>query len=237
MERRDFLKACAAGATIAASAPHALAAQQASPRFYARAMLVDALGAPMLAGSLKTGTNYIFNYPFGGTPCFLLDLGKPTRRNVELTTAGGQRYVWTGGVGAGRSIVAFSAICAHKLAYPTRQISFISYRSGEDGSTFARPETIHCCAEHSEYDPADGGKVLGGPATQPLAAILLEYDAATDRLFATGTLGGELFNDFFRKYDLKLTLEHGSDSLPRSPVASTARVSEMAVYCRQRVSC
>ncbi|MFZ5556577.1 MAG: twin-arginine translocation signal domain-containing protein [Pseudomonadota bacterium] len=237
MERRDFLRACAAGATLAATAPRALAAQQASPRFYSRALLVDALGEPFRASALKPGTNYIFHYPFGGTPCFLLDLGKPTQRNVRLTTAGGRRYVWNGGVGAGRSIVAFSAICAHQLAYPTRQISFISYRNGEDGSTFARPETIHCCAEHSEYDPARGGKVLGGPANQPLAAILLEHEAATDRLFATGTLGGELFNEFFRKYDLKLTLEHGSESAPRAPVASTAQVSEMAVYCQQRVNC
>ncbi len=237
MERRDFLKACAAGATLAASAPQALAAQQASPRFYARALLVDRNGAALAASSLKPETNYIFHYPFGGTPCFLLDLGKPTQRDVELKTADGKRYVWAGGVGARRSVVAFSAICAHKLAYPTRQISFISYRSGDDGSTFARPDTIHCCAEHSEYDPASGGRVLGGPANQPLAAILLEHEPATDRLFATGTLGGELFNEFFRKYDLKLTLEHGSDSAPRTPVAATARVSELAAYCQQRVNC
>jgi len=31
-------------------------------------------------------------------------------------------------VGANHSIVAYSAICAHRLTYPTREISFISYR-------------------------------------------------------------------------------------------------------------
>jgi Rieske Fe-S protein len=237
MERRDFLKACAAGATLAASAPQALAAQQASPRYYARALLTDANGDPLRASSLKAGVNYIFHYPFGGTPCFLLDLGKPTQRNVALKTADGQRYVWSGGVGAGRSIVSFSAICAHKLAYPTRQISFISYRGNDESSTFARAQTIHCCAEHSEYDPASGGKVLGGPAEQPLAAILLEHDAAADRLYAVGTLGGELFNEFFQKYEMKLALEHRSDTVPRQPVASSAKVSELAVYCQQRVRC
>jgi len=33
------------------------------------------------------------------------------------------------GVGARHSLVAYSAICAHKLSYPTREISFISYRA------------------------------------------------------------------------------------------------------------
>lgn len=237
MERRDFLKACAAGATLAASAPRVLAAQQASPRYYARVLLTDVNGEALKAAALRPGVNYIFHYPFGGTPCFLLNLGTPTQRDVALKTANGQRYVWSGGVGAGRSIVSFSAICAHKLAYPTRQISFISYRSADESSTFARPRTIHCCAEHSEYDPASGGKVLGGPAEQPLAAILLEHDAATDRLHAVGTLGGELFNEFFQKYEMKLALEHRSDSAPRQPVASAAKVSELASYCQQRVHC
>jgi Rieske Fe-S protein len=45
---------------------------------------------------------------------------------------------------------------------------------------------IHCCAEHSEYDPAAGAKVMAGPAKQPLATILLDYDATTDELSATG---------------------------------------------------
>lgn len=32
------------------------------------------------------------------------------------------------GVGPGASIVAFSAICAHRMSYPTRNVSFIDYR-------------------------------------------------------------------------------------------------------------
>ena len=30
---------------------------------------------------------------------------------------------------------------------------------------------IHCCAEHSQYDPARGAEVLSGPARQPLNAL------------------------------------------------------------------
>ena len=68
---------------------------------------------------------------------------------------------------------------------------------------------IHCCSEHSQYDPAEGGRVLAGPAPQPLAAILLDYDAAADELYAVGTLGGEMFDEFFAKYEFRLALEHG----------------------------
>jgi Rieske Fe-S protein len=75
--------------------------------------------------------------------------------------------------------------CSHQLTYPTRQISFISYRERSTASRISKPNMIHCCSEHSEYDPAAGARVLGGPAPQPLCAILLEYDAATDALTTT----------------------------------------------------
>ena len=77
-------------------------------------------------------------------------------------------------------------------------------------SPVSKPNTIHCCSEHSEYDPASGARVLNGPAPQPLSAILLEYEPGTDGLYAVGTLGGELFNAFFAKYELKLELDYGS---------------------------
>ncbi len=118
------------------------------------------------------------------TPCFLLNLGKPT----------------PGGVGPKRAIVGYSAICSHRLTYPTRQISFISFREQASAGKAARRNMIHCCSEHSEYDPASGARVMGGPAPQPLSAILFEHDPASDTLYATGTLGGELFNAFFEKY-------------------------------------
>ena len=94
---------------------------------------------------------------------------------------------------------------------------------------------IHCCSEHSQYDPAQGAKVLAGPAPQPLAAILLEYDAATDELFAVGTLGGEVFNQFFRKYDMKLNLDMGGRA--KQAAGDACSVTELDNYCRQQVRC
>jgi len=234
MERRDFIKACAA--TCALGAPDALVAADMKPRFYARARLVDEFGRPVRASELVVDRNYIFHYPFESTPCFLLRLSKPTVRDVELRTEGGAAYRWPGGVGPNRAIVGFSAICAHRLNYPAPQVSFISYRDKATASSAARANLIHCCSEHSEYDPASGAKVMGGPAPQPLSAILLEHDAKTDGLYATGTLGGELFDAFFAKFEFKLTLDlHGAD--PRRQVAGKAVVRELQQFCRQQIRC
>ena len=234
MQRRAFIKICAA--TTAVAAQPAFSATDMKPRFYARAQLVDDHKRPLKAASLATGENYIFHYPFEGTPCFLLNLGRPTVQNVELKTDNGGSYRWPGGVGVGHAIVSYSAICAHRMTYPTRQISFISYRERPAPSKLSRANTIHCCSEHSEYDPAAGARVLGGPALQPLAAILLEHDASSDGLYAVGTLGGELFNAFFEKFDFKLALDYGAGHA-RRPVADATPVTTLQNFCKQQVQC
>ena len=233
MERRDFLKACAAGCAL--GAPEAFAAADLKPRFYARAPLVDEAGRPLRAAALVVDRNYIFHYPYEGTPCFLLRLPRPTARDVELRTEGGGVYRWPGGVGPDRAVVGFSAICAHRLNYPTPQISFISYRD-KAGVAAGRANVIHCCSEHSQYDPAAGAKVVAGPAPQPLSAVLLEYDARTDGLAAVGTLGGEVYDAFFAKFEMKLMLDQRG-ARPRQPVADRAVVRELGNYCRQQVRC
>ena len=229
MERRGFIKFCAASAA-ALGAPQVAA--DARAQLYGRARLVDARGAPLRAKSIPVHRNFIFHYPFAATPCFLLNLGKSVKP-AQLKTVAGQAYEWNGGVGATRSVVAYSAICAHRLSYPTKDISFISFRA-EKSARNKIANVIHCCSEHSQYDPAEGARVLAGPAPQPLASILLEHDAKTDEIFAVGTLGGEMFGEFFDKFGFKLQLEHGS---PRQQVAGTCVVQELDNYCRQQVKC
>jgi len=234
MQRRDFMKVCAAGAAV--SANDLFAAQDLKPRFYSRTLLTDEGGRPLRAASLVAGRNYIFHYPFESTPCFLLNLGKPTARGVRLKTEDGSIYQWGGGVGPGQSIVGYSAICAHRMSYPTPQISFIAFREQSTASRIMRPNMIHCCSEHSEYDPAAGAKVVGGPAPQPLAAVLLEHDAKSDALHALGTLGGEMFNAFFDKFEFKLALDYGSGRT-RQAVAGRTAVKELQQFCKQQVRC
>ena len=233
MERRKFLETCVAlSGTAGLAALPAWAA--AAPRLYDRARLVDVHGAPLKARAVVAEVNYVFHYPFFGTPCFLLNLGRPVAAATTLRRDDGTTYAWGGGVGPARAIVAFSAICAHKLAYPTRDVSFI--RNQPQRSATSEAQVIHCCADHSVYDPASGARVLAGPAPQPLAAILLDYDAATDELAALGTVGAEQFDAFFAKYEFKLALDHGQGKA-RRPVGASAVVRELAQYCKQTIQC
>jgi Rieske Fe-S protein len=196
--------------------------------------LVDIHGAPLKARTLVAETNYIFHYPFVGTPCFLLNLGRPAVTETALRREDGATYSWNGGIGPQKAIVAFSAICAHKLAYPTREVSFIRYQPKRSATSDA--QVIHCCADHSVYDPASGARVLAGPAPQPLAAILLDYDAASDELSALGTVGAEQFDAFFKKYEFKLAMEHGRRRRRRRSGARPV-VRELTQYCKQTIQC
>jgi arsenite oxidase small subunit len=232
MRRRRFIQVCAAAAG-AASVP-AFPAGDARAQRYTRARLDDIDGRPLRAARVPVDRNLIFHYPYAATPCFLLNLGRPITAPARLKTATARSYEWSGGVGPGRSIVAYSAICAHQLSYPTREISFISYRT-EKSARNRFYNVIHCCSEHSQYDPARGGRVVAGPAPQPLAAILLEYDARDDTLYAVGTLGGEMFNTFFTKYAFRLGMEHGDAA--RAAVGTSSRVTTLENYCRQQVKC
>jgi arsenite oxidase small subunit len=234
MKRRDFVGMCAASAAVALNPVYAAA--NLKPRFYSRVQLVDEARQPLRAAAIAMHRNYVFHYPYESTPCFLLNLGRAARQPVTLKTENGGTYDWPGGAGPAGSIVGYSAICAHRLTYPTRQISFISYRDQAGPAHRGRRQVIHCCSEHSEYDPAAGGQVVGGPAPQPLSAILLEYEQKADAFYAVGTLGGELFDAFFSKYEFKLALEYGGKRA-QEPVRGTAVVAELRNYCKQQVQC
>lgn len=233
VKRRRFVTACAALAAGALGVSNRTGAATA-PHWYTRTQLVDAHGERLKLRQLAALTNYVFNYPFVGTPCFLLDLGRPVAATGPLLRADGESYAWSGGVGARHSVVAFSAICAHKLAYPTRELSFIRFQPRR--SATADGNVIHCCADHSVYDPAAGARVVSGPAPQPLAAIVLEHDAEHDEIFALGTVGAEQFDAFFRKYDFKLALDYGAGKA-QLPVGATAVVRPLEQYCRQTIEC
>lgn len=233
MERRDFVKLCAASAT-AVTLPQAAQAAGLTARTYRKAKLVDERGQPVRPAALRGGVSYVFDYPFAATPCFLLRLDRPTPGGIDLRTEAGEIYRWEGGVGAERTVVAYSAICAHKMTYPTKQVSFIGYRDAPS-PVAGKGKVITCCSDRSVYDPAAGAKVVSGPAPQPLATILLEHDAKSDEIWAVGTFGGEMFAEFFKKYDFRLQLEMGNRA--KSEVERTAVVKELANYSAQWAQC
>ena len=234
MDRRSFVETCSASVACLGSAMALPTwAADARPTRYARALLSDEFGDPLRVSHLKAQRNYVFHYPFVATPVFLLDLGHPAMPQA-LRTRGGEIYQWPGGVGPGRNLVAFSAICAHQLVYPTPQVSFISFRKHRARKGVA-DNLIHCCAGNSQYDPAQGARVMSGPADQPLCAVLLDYDARNDTLTAHGTLGGELFDAFFEKYAFKLSLDVGSRA--HQAVSGKSTVYALEKFCRNPIQC
>jgi Rieske Fe-S protein len=236
-DRRKFIKVCV-GAGAAVTADPSLMAQPAGELVAAeRVRLVDTTGRTLQPNALTVGLSYVFHYPYVTTPCFLIDLGSPAEPGAELATADGRSYRWSGGVGPGRSIVAFSAICAHRMSYPTRNISFIDYRHepvnadavGEQW--WSRGQVIYCCSEGSVYDPSDGARVLAGPAPQPLAAVRLDYDEAEQALYATGVYGGDMLERFLTQFGFQLALAHKRDDI-RRPARDTTTVWSMSDYSR-----
>lgn len=234
MRRRGFVKACAVGMGCLGVSPQLLfASGEATPRYYETVRLVDHRGEPVRPAGVAPGRNHVFHYPYVATPCFLLNLGQRVAPRHGLRTQDGQTYDGPGGVGPENSLVAFSAICAHKMAHPTEQVSYIGFRKPGDGSNGG---TITCCAENSVYDPYAGGEVVSGPAEQPLAAVLLEHDASEDALYVRGTLGGELFQRFFEEFQARLAVEYvngEADARIRgdAEVVPMARFSDNIVRC------
>lgn len=241
VSRRDFVKLCASAIALAGVGSVFPLPARGIQRDYQRVRLVDADNRPFTAARLKVGETYLFHYPYISTPCFLIDLGRRTQPTA-LATEDGQRYDWRGGVGPKGSIVAFSAICAHKMSHPAKAVSFINYRHqavnfvDSDKKTAQRGQVIYCCSERSVYDPAAGARVLGGPAPQPLAAILLNHDAKDGSLYAYGTYGGEMFDKFFQNFGHRIALEMKTTDV-RKATTDKATVVRMAEYCQNQILC
>jgi len=243
IERRGFVKLCAGTIAAVSARPSLLAAaDDATLRSFRRVRLVDGWERPLPSGRLREGETYVFHYPYVTTPCFLIDLGRPARRRSRLQTEAGDVYRWRGGVGPRRSVVAFSAICAHKMTHPSRSVSFINYRHervsfrDEDEQLTSQSRVIYCCSEKSVYDPSDGARVLGGPAPQPLAAVLLEHVSEEDALYAVGTYGGELFDRYFETFSDRLQLEYLISDVQRE-VRDTSITVPLETFSRTRVLC
>ncbi len=239
--RRAFVKTCVGTAALVAANP-GLVAQNQPVKHYVRSLLVDQNDHPVSASGLIPDQAYIFHYPFVTTPCFLIDIGRAVDPMERLDTQHEGSYSWKGGVGSNRSLVAFSAICAHKLSYPTKTLSFLNYRPekiqfvGSNLKPEQQKQLIYCCSERSAYDATRGATVLGGPARQPLAAIELEYDSTADRIYAVGTRGGELYDQFFTRFGFRLALDHKIEDI-RASAGDSVIIYPHSEYSEHSVSC
>lgn len=228
MDRRQFNALCSALLAGAATA-HADAGQQRT--LYPSSQLVYPDDSEVTLASLAIGRAYIFGYPYVTTPCFLMRLGRSAPA----------RGSWPGGLDSDQSVVAFSAICSHKMSHPAKPISHISYRPevvtfhDSLGEKQTREGLISCCSERSVYDPATGGEVLSGPAPAPLAAIQLAADSQ-GRISATGSVGIDLYERFLDKFGFRLAMEYGVTDV-RTRARERATIIPAEEFSAQQVLC
>ena len=214
-----------------------------SKESFQRSLLQAGKTGALKASDLIVGEPYLFFYPFVTTPCLLINLKNSTAEGSNTDEIENTVQLWNGGVGPRNSIVAYSAICSHKMSHPAKEISFINYRhdpvsfySREKSETIEKAGLISCCSERSIYDPSQGAKVLSGPAPHPLAAIALDYNESTDELIATGSYGADMYDRFFEKFGFRASMEH-EVSDPRTASGPKVAVQKLADYSRQTIKC
>lgn len=214
MERRNFLRLSATSAMAVAIAPslitQKLYAEDGSLfQAFEKVQLKDADGNPLKSKALVKEENYVFMYPHAATPALMVDLPEPAAKDIKLKAEDGTEYVYKGGTGENGTIVAYSAICAHQLTHPTAAMTMFQYVP-TTGKTLAydKPGVFVCSSHLAAYDPKQGGKVLGGPANQGLASIILEIDAE-DNIWAVAVLGPVKFQEFFDAFKQELKKVHG----------------------------
>ncbi|RLJ71152.1 secreted protein [Hydrogenivirga caldilitoris] len=238
MDRRGFIKTCTAVAAASLASPSfflsSLKAQELELKPYKKAVLLKKDGTPLKPEDIDPAKQYIFFYPYRSTPCVLANLGKEVPP-TEVKLSNGTSYTWQGGVGPRKSIVAYCAICPHQLSYPTPEFSFINYYPENIPSKIVKKGgIIQCCAHLSVFDPSQGGRVIDGPAPFPLTAIVLSYEDG--KLYAVGTLGKELYEDFFDAFKPDLRERYGS-SRKAKQLVDKCEVIEVNEYAKEVIRC
>jgi len=224
LDRRRFNHICSG--MLASAMLGSQAAPAADSQSYNRSRLHRDNQTPLTGTELEPGKAYVFFYPYVTTPAFLIDVAQTA----------------VDGVGPNQSIVAFSAICTHKMSHPAREISFLNYRHDEvefyasSGQAEKRSAVISCCSERSVYDARKGASVLGGPAPMPLARIDLEYNSGDDQLIATGSSGANMYERFFEKFGFRAALEHQVADV-KAPSADIAVAIPAEQYSSQTIRC
>ncbi len=243
MRRRRFLWLCSgwlAFPSLEDRPPHILPPAGPLPeeglKRFTQAKIVGPDGAPLKAADLKEGVAYVFHYPYVSTPCLLIDVGIPLPTRLAMRTMGGRPYVWPGGVGPKRSIVAYSGICSHLMSHPNRLNSFVNYYH-RVSRLANRGKVISCCAHGSVFDAAAGGAPIRGQTPQPLLTIALEHNERTDVIKAVGLYGESLIlRQFFNLFRRDLRRRYGRGEAIKE-VPGVTEAIPMQAFTSQRVSC
>jgi len=238
MERRDFLRVTAAGAIVVCSPSLITTELRADDgrlyKSYNKVLLVDEEGNPLTHTALQKEQAFIFNYPFVATPVMLINLEKRTRQDVTMKSAAGETYIWRGGAGNDRTLVAYSAICSHQLTHPNPNDSFVTYSGKNKTMSCSRKGVIVCASHLSAFNPRDGGMQIAGPADEALASVVLEVDEK-DQIWAVGVLGPDKFHEFFKSFKDEFKEHYGGKRKAKKLVSDEAKTTILDNYSAEVV--
>lgn len=238
MERRDFLRVTAAGAIVVCS-PSLLSTELRADdgrlyKSYNKVLLVNEEGTPLTLEGLQKEQAFIFNYPYVSTPVMLINLSRATQKDVTLKSAAGETYIWKGGIGKRKTLVAYSAICSHQLTHPNPNDSFVTYSGQNKTMSCSRKGVIVCASHLSAFNPKAGGKQIAGPAEEALASIVLELDDK-DQIWAVGVLGPDKFHEFFKTFKDEFKEFYGGKRKAKKLVADEASTKILENYSAEVV--
>ncbi len=214
--RRKFIKGMifgigAAAVASALGAVRGLEVPIVGEKSYIKMLLVDSSGSPVKASTITVNNPVItlYEYPLQNEINFILNLGDASNNPVAVAATDvtipltGSKYKFPGGVGPGKSIVSYSAICQHLGCKPPEIHLFppdemktgmpppalLTSQALSAAKSAGIPAVIHCDCHGSTYDPYRGAAVLTGPTQRPLPSVILEWDSSTDQLYAVDEVG------------------------------------------------
>ena len=184
---------------------------------------------------LAPKTNYVFQYPLRGhavLPAQPRPAGGAPPTAYCAPTA--RRYAWTGGVGP-----AHSSFRSRRSARTSSPIRRATSRSSASSGALAdlRRQRDPLLRRPQRLRSRRGRARRRGPAPQPLAAILLEYDGATDERRGAGHRRRRAVRCVLPEVRLQADDGVRPGQGAAMPVGATTVVRELTQYCRQTIQC
>jgi Rieske Fe-S protein len=238
MNRRKMIKSCSVVAIGSVFIPgffkSLIAGEKETYKKYNKTLLIKEDGTPFTPNDIKDYTALLFYYPYRSTPCYIINTGEEIKPS-KVKLSNNKEYEFKGGIGNKKSIVAYSAICPHQWSYPSKDFSLINYYPPDKKSeTTGKSGIIQCCAHISAFDVKNGGQVIEGPAELPLACV--ELIEENGKIYATGILGIDQFEEFFDMYKSELIEQYGSIEKAKEILDKTP-VMEVGKYVKEQIRC
>ncbi len=201
MERRRFLSELrgarrrAAGARRAAGRVGRRAPQRSTRAHASSTSTASRSGRAQLAAE----TNYVFHYPYAGDAVLPAEACAHAVTRRGDAAARGRHDLRVAGRRRAASAASSRSRRSARTSSRTRRATSRSSATSASRRRRRTRSVIHCCADHSVYDPADGARVLSRAGAAAARGDPARVRRGDGRAPAIGTVGAEQFDAFFRQ--------------------------------------